>query len=87
MSKELSIEISSHAKEQMFERGVSENEVIVAIRQGEEVPARKGRFMYTKNFSFKRTWRGKKYNSKQVVPLVAKESDKLIVVTVYAYYI
>ncbi|MFQ5963625.1 MAG: DUF4258 domain-containing protein [Candidatus Scalinduaceae bacterium] len=86
MSKELSIEISSHAKEQMFERGVSENEVRVAIRQGEEEPARKGRFMYKKNFSFKRTWRGKKYNIKQVVPLVAKESDKLIVVTVYAYY-
>ena len=86
MSKELSIEISSHAKEQMFERGVSENEVRVAIRQGEEEPARKGRFMYTKNFSFKMTWRGKEYNIKQVVPVVAKEIDKLIVVTVYAYY-
>ncbi|MGR3301458.1 MAG: hypothetical protein ACUZ8I_03035 [Candidatus Scalindua sp.] len=43
--------------------------------------------MYTKNFSFERTWRDKKYNIKQVVPVVAKETDKLIVVTVYAYYL
>lgn len=70
----------------MFERGVTENEVRVTIRQGEEEPARKGRFMYTKNFGFKGAWRGKEYNIKQVVSVVAKEIDKLVVVTVYAYY-
>lgn len=80
------IEISSHAREQMRERGVEEAEVIAAIREGEPEPARKDRIMYRKNFQFERMWRGRPYRIKQVAPVVAEEADKLVVVTVYAFY-
>lgn len=86
MAEELPIEISPHALEQMAERGALEEEVKIAVRNGEEEPVRKGRLMYRKNFPFGRVWRGKKYTIKQVAPVVAKESAKLIVVTVYAFY-
>ncbi len=33
---------SNHAREQMAERGASEEEVIETIRRGERVPAKKG---------------------------------------------
>ena len=86
MNQKLKIEISPHAREQMEERGVLEEEVIAAIRLGEAEPARKGRMMYRKNFSFGKRWRGKQYSNKQVAPVVVEEADKFVVVTVYVFY-
>lgn len=80
------IELSSHAREKMLDRGASESEVRAAIRTGSPEPARKGRFMFRKNFAFNSQWRGKHYAVKQVGPVVAEEVDKLVVVTVYVYY-
>jgi len=42
---EISIEISRHAREQMQERGASEEEVVAAIRTGTPEPARNQRTM------------------------------------------
>ena len=86
MSFDLLIEISNHAREQMAERGVSQEEVIAAIRKGQSEPALKGRTLYRKNFQFGKTWRGKVYAVKQVAPVVAHTLNKLVVVTVYSYY-
>lgn len=80
------IELSSHAREKMLDRGASESEVQAAIRTGNPEPARKGRLMFRKNFAFNSQWRGKHYAVKQVVPVVAEEVGKLVVVTVYVYY-
>ena len=80
------IEISKHAQEQMIERGADEKEVLAAIRQGETGSTRLGRIIYRKNFQFNGVWRGKRYTIKQVVPVVAREGKKLVVVTVYAFY-
>ena len=70
----------------MLDRGAAESEVITAIHTGSSEPARKGRRMFRKNFAFNRQWRGKHYALKQVAPVVAEESDRLVVVTVYVYY-
>jgi len=86
LKKEPYIEISQHAQEQMVERGASKSEVVLAIEKGEIETAHKGRNMYRKNFQFNRIWRGKRYKIKQVVPIVADEGDKLVVVTVYVFY-
>ena len=83
---EISIEISRHAREQMQERGASEKEVVAAIRTGTPEPARNQRTMYRKNFQFEAAWRGRLYTVKQVAPVVARESDRLVVVTVYTFY-
>jgi hypothetical protein len=71
---------------QMLERGASEEEVILAIEKGEFEPARKKRKLFRKNFQFNSIWRGRQYKIKQVAPLVADESDKIVVVTVYVFY-
>lgn len=82
----LPIKISKQAYEQMKERGVSEEEVIIAIRQGESEPAGLNRKIFKKNFQFEKMWRNKFYRIKQVLPIVAIEPDKIVVVTVYAFY-
>jgi len=83
---QITIEISSHAREQMKERGASEEEVFTAIRAGTPEPARKQRSLYRKNFQFEAVWRGRRYSVKQVAVVIARESDRLIVVTVYTFY-
>jgi len=42
--------------------------------------------MFRKNFTFNGHWRGKHYAVKQVVPVVAEEPNRLVVVTVFVYY-
>jgi hypothetical protein len=80
------IKFSEHAREQMLERGASEDEVSETIRTGEEVPAKHGRRGYRKNFQYNRTWSGRTYAIKQVLPIVAEEADELVVITVYTFY-
>ena len=41
---------------------------------------------FRKNFSFNATWKGRYYDVKQVVPIVAEEQDAWVVITVYVFY-
>jgi len=78
--------ISNHAKIKMADRGAFKDEVIRAITEGSSEPAREGRLLFGKNVAFDGTWRGKKYKTKQVAPVIKYEDDEIIVVTVYVYY-
>ena len=80
------IEISQHAIDQMVDRGALMDEVKAAVRNGEQSPTKKGRYAFRKNFSFESYWKGKFYTTKQVVPIVKEEVDKLVVMTVYVFY-
>jgi hypothetical protein len=80
------IHVSTHAREQMLERGAREDEVIEAIRAGERVPARRGRQGFRKNYQYNNLWAGRTYAIKQVLAIVAEEAEALIVVTVYTFY-
>jgi len=70
----------------MADRGANQSEVETAIKEGEEIPAKQGRRAFRKNFSFNSTWKGRYYEVKQVMPIVAEESDTWIVITVYVFY-
>jgi Asp-tRNA(Asn)/Glu-tRNA(Gln) amidotransferase A subunit family amidase len=70
----------------MLERGAYENEVIEAIRTGEAVPAKEGRQGYRKNFQYNQSWGDRTYAIKQVLAVVAENTDVLVVVTVYTFY-
>ena len=70
----------------MKDRGVSPEEVRAAILMGSSEPADKDRLMFRKNFPYNASWRGKHRAVKQVAPVVAEETARLIVVTVYAFY-
>ena len=86
MALSKSIEFSPHALEKMIDRGASESEVEAAIRASNPEPARRGRLMFRKNFSYNRSWRGKHYAVKQVAPVITEEADRVIVVTVFVFY-
>jgi hypothetical protein len=77
---------SQHVMDQMVDRGTSEDEIRTAIRDGEELSAKKGRKAFRKNFPFESYWKTKYYTTKQVVPVIQEESDKIVVITVYVYY-
>ncbi|MBI2467323.1 MAG: DUF4258 domain-containing protein [Candidatus Rokubacteria bacterium] len=80
------IVFTRHAQERMRERGAREEDVRQAIRIGQREPAQRGLFVYRVNLEFHREWDGRYYAVQQVVPVVAEESDRLIVVTVYVFY-
>jgi hypothetical protein len=77
---------SQHVKDQMVDRGTSEDEIRIAIRDGEKISAKRGREAYLKNFPFESYWKEKYYTTKQVVPIVMEETNEIVVVTVYVYY-
>mgnify|MGYP001260742010 FL=1 len=77
---------STHALGQMADRGAQQSEVEIAISACEEIPAKQGRRAFRKNFSFNATWKGRYYDVKQVVPIVAEEADAWVVITVYVFY-
>ena len=80
------IRLSVHARQQAALRGAVEEEVIAAIRTGEQAPAERARRGYRKNFQYNREWGGRFYAVKQVLAVVAEESNELVVVTVYTFY-
>ena len=80
------IVFSTHALEQMADRGASQSEVEIAINEGEEIPAKQGRRAFRKNLPYNSTWKRRYYEFKQVVPIVAEEPDTWVVITVYVFY-
>lgn len=80
------VHFSEHAIRQMQERGASREEVLRAIAEGRGEPGKKGRVLYRLNLGYNASWAGKHYAVKQVVPVVAVEEDRMVVVTVYTFY-
>jgi hypothetical protein len=79
------VRFSRHALQQMAEHGATREEVLESIRSGEQVPAKRGRLGYRKNFQYEHLWGGRYYAMKQVLAVVAEEPEMLIVVTVYTF--
>lgn len=86
MSSDKPIKCSRHALDNMRDRGTTVEEVEQAIMSGECSPAKKGRLSFRKNFNYTGTWKGKEYQIKQVMPIVAEEPDKFVVVTGHVYF-
>lgn len=76
----------AHSLENLAKRGATHEEVEQAIRLGEQVPAKKGRVAFRKHFPFGAEWKGRFYETKQVIPIVAEEPDEWVVVTVYFFF-
>jgi hypothetical protein len=80
------IEIHPHAAQRMAERGITASEISETIETGESFEAKHGRKGFRKDFPCDRTWRGRRYATKQVEAFTASEGDSCIVVTVMAKY-
>lgn len=70
----------------MTDRGVLEEEIVQAIRTGTREAAQRGLHQFRLNLEYKGLWGGERYAVKQVLPIVAEEESRFVVVTVYAFY-
>lgn len=87
LNLEKPLKFSQHALDNIADRGASKEDVELTIRTGECFPAKKGRLSFRKNFSYNAMWKGKLCQVKQVMPIVAEEPDRFVVVTVYVFFI
>jgi hypothetical protein len=71
----------------MGARGVSDIEVVEAIRTAPWGPADRGRLECRHNRPYANEWNGKQYATKQVRPIFVDEPTEIVVVTVYVYYL
>jgi hypothetical protein len=52
----------------------------------EREPAQRGLALYRINLEYQREWDGRYYGVQQVAAVVAEEPERMVVVTVYAFY-
>ena len=80
------IRLSGHAKEQLFYRGVTEEEVVETISSSTWQSAELGRLECRKDFLYEKEWNKKYYKTKQVKPIFTEEETEIVVITVYSYF-
>jgi hypothetical protein len=79
------IRFSKHAKEQLFFRDATEDEVVETIETSDWETAELGRLECRKDFLYRKIWNKKFYEVKQVRPIFVEEGNEIIVV-VYTYF-
>jgi hypothetical protein len=82
----MAIRIHPHARERMWERGASEDEVLRTIEAGERFLAKFNRIGFRRNFTFEGLWKGKQYKTKQVEVYTVEENEDLIAITILVKY-
>ena len=80
------ITFSQHAKEQLVFRGTTEEKVVKTIKTSTWEHAELGRLESRKDFTFKKKWNKKHYETKQVRPIFVDEEDEIVVITLYTYF-
>ena len=80
------IRLSDHAREQLFYRGVTEEEVVETISSSTCQTAELGRLECRKDFVYEKEWNKKYYKTKQVRPIFIEEEAEIVVITVYSYF-
>lgn len=80
------IRLSAHARNYFAKRGVSEEEVVRAIRSAAWQPAELGKLECRLDLPYNALWNGKFYATKQVRPIFVDEPEEIVVITVYTYY-
>ena len=82
----MDIRLHPHAMDRLMERGATEDEVIATVKEGESFPAKFGRTGFRRNFSFDRTWRGRRFGTKQIEAYAVPEGQGWLVITFIARY-
>ena len=80
------IEFTQPALRRIRERGVTLESTRETIRAGQREIAQHGLASYRRNFDCNRIWDGRYHRTQQGLAVVAEEDDRLVVVTVYAFY-
>jgi len=82
----MSIIIHPHAQARMLIRGATEEDVELAVMDGERFPAKFGRTGFRFNRRFNSIWKGKTYKTKQIEVFAVKEDGNWIIITVIVRY-
>ena len=80
------IEFTPHAVESLKKRGVTQEEVIEAIKEAEHLPTKLGRIECEKEFCYNAEWHGKYYRMKKVRPVFKEKGGGILVITAYSFY-
>ena len=80
------VKIHSHAMKRMLERGITEEEIMGTVLDGESLKAKLGRRAFRRNFVYNDVWLGKSYTTKQVEVVAVHEGADWIVITAIARY-
>jgi hypothetical protein len=81
------VRIHPHAAQRLRERGATAYEATRAVRTGTRSPAKFGRVEFVARFPFGKMWLGRKYATKQVHAIAARQGpDEWLVVTVIVKY-
>lgn len=78
----MKIRLHPHARERLFERGVTEEEVAETVKQGESFPAKFGRTGFRQDFPYGQEWQRKRYDTKQVEAYGVREGEDWLMITV-----
>ena len=78
--------IHAHAIERMRLRGVTEEEVILTIQDGEKFEAKFNRTGFRRNFIFLGIWQGRRFSAMQVELYAVKEENQWLVISVISKY-
>ena len=84
----MKVQLHPHAVQRLIERGTTEEEVVVTVREGEKFPAKFGRIGFRRNFANNREWHGRQYANKQVEAYAVEEDEKgsWLVITIIVKY-
>jgi hypothetical protein len=84
--KPVAVRLHPHAVERLTERGATRAEVVATIVQGEQVPAKFGRWGFRRNFPFNQVWRGRLYSTKQILAYAVREDDWLVITVITRFF-
>jgi len=82
----MAVHFHPHARERMYERNATEDEVKATVEQGEKFPAKFGRTGFRRNFPFTGERPGKSYKAKQIEAYAVQEEGNWLVLTVITRY-
>lgn len=83
----MSVSFIEHARDKMEERGISEEEVLTVLTEGNPASARHGRQARAMVFPYNREWMGSFYPQKRAVVIYQLEDgDNITVITVISQY-
>lgn len=82
MPEQVRVKLHPHAQLRMAQRGATESEVVSAVREGEQFPAKYGRVGYRRNFPYDSVWMGRPYSTKQVEAYAVLENGVWLVISV-----
>jgi hypothetical protein len=82
----MKLRIHPHARQRMWERGATVEDIRLTIASGRAILAKFGRTQFRRVFSFNSVWNGKKYARRQIDAFAVKITEGWLVITVIVKY-